>query len=108
MVTVLENNFKRRERCTHCKSLLEFGYKDIITVSERHPGGKTEKYIICPCCEHKIYLKSKYDKPNNDNKLYSTCPKCGENKLTRLHIEDSEIYSCLNCWYKIDYFGEEK
>ena len=107
MVTVLENNFKRRERCSHCKSLLEFGYKDIITETERRPGGKTEKYIICPCCDHKIKIKSKYDK-SNDNKLYSTCPKCGENKLTRLHIEDSEIYSCLNCWYKIDYFGEEK
>ena len=108
-IKVLENNFKRRERCTHCNSLLEFGYKDIKHVMENvhHLPKVMDSYIICPCCDHKVVLKSKYD-DKSDNKLYSTCPKCGENKLTRLHIEDNEIYSCLNCWYKIDYFGEEK
>ena len=108
MVTVLENNFKRRERCSHCKSLLEFGYKDIMHVMENvhHLPKVMDSYIICPCCDHKIILKSKYDedkKESNNDDLYSKCPKCGKKKLTRLNFVSDDRYTCLNCDYEEDW-----
>ena len=106
-IKVLENNFKRRERCTHCNSLLEFGYKDIKHVMENvhHLPKVLDSYIICPCCSHKIILKSKYDedkKESNDD-LYSKCPKCGKKKFTRLNLVSDTRYVCLNCDYEEDW-----
>ena len=112
-IRVLENNFKRRERCTHCNSLLEFSYKDIKHVMENvhHLPKVMDSYIICPCCDHTIILKSKYDEDkkesNNkdeefDNKLYSYCPECGKKKFTKLPIEGAIVRSCLDCGYEIE------
>ena len=61
MVTVLENNFKRIGRCDYCDSILEFDREDIIIEKENvhHLPKVIGCYIICPCCDHKIYLKSR-------------------------------------------------
>ena len=56
MVTVLENNLKRIERCDYCDSILEFDREDIIIEKENvhHLPKVIGYYIICPCCGNKV------------------------------------------------------
>ena len=94
---VIQDNFQRRETCPHCASLLEFGYNDIIIETERRPGGKTRKYIVCPCCDTKMDIKPysyNVDTTNKKEKKYDNsivCPRCGENKTTLEYIKEGEL-----------------
>ena len=103
---VIKNNFKNNNEnikqeveCINCKSILEYENKDII--SERRINGN--QYIICPCCNCMVILNDfiPYNKKTS-NSLYSTCPKCGENKFTKLHITPDNIYACLSCGFELE------
>ena len=106
---VIENNFKKTEnintaqkvKCTYCESILEYDNNDIIT--ERRIDGK--QYIICPCCNTTIILNDKshtHIENNINNKLYSSCPRCGEMEFTRLQLTPDDIYACLSCGFELE------
>ena len=106
---VIKNNFKepnsintvQKIECTYCKSILEYDNNDIIT--ERRIDGK--QYIICPCCNTTIILNDTFRsgvKNNINNKLYSSCPRCGEMEFTRLQLTPDDIYACLSCGFELE------
>ena len=102
---VIKNNFKKdnnnipqRIECTYCISILEYDNNDIIT--ERRIDGK--QYIICPCCNTTIILNDTLRSRAKNNKLYSSCPRCGEMEFTRLQLTPDDIYACLSCGFELE------
>lgn len=54
-------------RCNHCDSLLEFRSVDTVFCPEEYDKFK---YIVCPQCRKRVYLKTDWEKDLEDSRFY--------------------------------------
>lgn len=59
MRVIKEGSVEKKLTCPNCKAELAYVPSDVIKrVTTEYDGFKdTDYYIVCPCCERKIFIK---------------------------------------------------